>query len=317
MEWSTVPGGGEAGTVTQRERSRRVRARWRRLVSEQGRSARSVAAFCRERRLCVPHFYWWKKRLGESSGAKSDGASRFVEVKVAAAPEPSTPTDARMEIRLRNGRNLVVGRGCDAEQVRALGLRASELAMVLDGIDVSKLQRVAALRARGSMSAQKAIPAGGGRRTAGVSRTAAALGEPPRTGSSRLLPHVQPRAPDRCSAPCGLVGPGAEEHARTLCVVLECRASVQWARLAGTLLLLPAGRRASVDRLPLHRKESCAGGLGEGGARLGVVERRRALRQQAGGGLLEYGRLGEALVQRKLAGIRELRRKRSRAACHS
>ncbi len=106
--------------MTQRERSRRARAKWQRLVSEQGRSARSVAAFCRERRLCVAHFYWWKKRLGESSGAKSDGASRFVEVNVAAAPEPSTPTDARVEIRLHNGRSLVVGRGCDAEQVRVL-----------------------------------------------------------------------------------------------------------------------------------------------------------------------------------------------------
>jgi hypothetical protein len=27
---------------------------------------------------------------------------------------------ARVEIRLRNGRSLVVGRGCDAEQVRVL-----------------------------------------------------------------------------------------------------------------------------------------------------------------------------------------------------
>ena len=58
-----MPDGGEGGTVTQRERSRKARAKWRRLVAEQGRSARSVAAFCRERRLCVPHFYWWKKRL--------------------------------------------------------------------------------------------------------------------------------------------------------------------------------------------------------------------------------------------------------------
>ena len=101
-----MPDDGEGGTVTQRERSRRARAKWQRLVSEQGRSAQSVAAFCRERRLC------------ESSGAKSDGASRFVEVKVAA--EPSTPNDSRVEIRLRNGRSLVVGRGCDAEQVRVL-----------------------------------------------------------------------------------------------------------------------------------------------------------------------------------------------------
>src|SRR5579885_126025 len=94
---------GEAGTVTRQERSRRARAKWQRLVSEQGRSAQNVAAFCREHRLCVPHFYWWKKRLGESSGAKWDGASRFVEVKVAAAPD--APGGAQIEIRLRNGRS--------------------------------------------------------------------------------------------------------------------------------------------------------------------------------------------------------------------
>jgi len=119
VEWSTVPADGEGGTVTQRERSRKARAKWQRLVSEQGRSARSVAAFCRERRLCVPHFYWWKKRLRETARAKPASVGRFVEVNVAAA-EPSTPTDARVEIRLHNGRSLVVGRGCDAEQVRVL-----------------------------------------------------------------------------------------------------------------------------------------------------------------------------------------------------
>jgi transposase-like protein len=107
--------------VTQQERSRKARAKWQRLVSEQGRSGQSVAAFCREHRLCIPHFYWWKKRLQETAPAKPAGIGRFVEVKVAtAAPEASTPSEGRVEIRLRNGRSLVVGQGCDAEQVRVL-----------------------------------------------------------------------------------------------------------------------------------------------------------------------------------------------------
>jgi len=79
VEWSTVPDGGEGGAVTQRERSRKARAKWQKLVSEQGRSGQSVAAFCREHRLCIPHFYWWKKRLREAAGTK------FVEVKLATA----------------------------------------------------------------------------------------------------------------------------------------------------------------------------------------------------------------------------------------
>ena len=45
--------------------------------------------------------------------------SKFLEVQVA-EPIPSVPADSRIGVRLRNGRSLVVGRGCDAEQVRTL-----------------------------------------------------------------------------------------------------------------------------------------------------------------------------------------------------
>ena len=72
-----------------------------------------MAAFCREQKLCAPHFYWWKKRLRENI------ATRFVEVQVA-EPRPRVPDDSSIEIRLQNGRSLVVGRGFDAEHVRAL-----------------------------------------------------------------------------------------------------------------------------------------------------------------------------------------------------
>ena len=107
--------------MTQRERSKQARAKWQRLISEQAESSGTVAGFCRERGLCAPHFYWWKKRLRESLAAKPASAGRFVEVKVATvSAEPSAPSDARVEIRLRNGRSLVVGRGVDAEQVRML-----------------------------------------------------------------------------------------------------------------------------------------------------------------------------------------------------
>ncbi len=110
--------------MTQRERSRRAWAKWRKLAAEQARSGETVAAFCRRRRLCVPHFYWWKKRLGEAA------ATRFVEVK-SAAPMPIAPGaagDSRVEVRLGNGRSLLVGPGFDAEHLRAL------LAVVESGV---------------------------------------------------------------------------------------------------------------------------------------------------------------------------------------
>ena len=101
--------------MTQRERSKQARRKWQRLVSEQGRSGQTVAAFCRERQLCASHFFWWKKRLGAS------GAVKFLEVKLAAAA-PTLGDDARVEVVLRNGRSLRVGRGFDRELVRALAV---------------------------------------------------------------------------------------------------------------------------------------------------------------------------------------------------
>ena len=72
-----------------------------------------MAAFCRERKLCAPHFYWWKRRLREST------AARFVEVQVAES-SANLAGDSRIEVRLQNGRSLMVGRGFDAEHVRGL-----------------------------------------------------------------------------------------------------------------------------------------------------------------------------------------------------
>ena len=99
--------------MTQRQRSKIAWAKWRGLLSEQARSGQSVAAFCRERSLCASHFYWWKKRLRDGK------ATKFVEVQLAEATV-SAPSDSRMEVRLQNGRSLMIGRGFDPEHVRAL-----------------------------------------------------------------------------------------------------------------------------------------------------------------------------------------------------
>jgi hypothetical protein len=99
--------------MTQGKRSRKAWTKWRRLISEQMRSGQSVAAFCRERKLRASHFYWWKKRLRENTTAK------FVEVQVAGSPV-NVPDDSRIEVRLQNGRSLMVGRGFDPEHVRGL-----------------------------------------------------------------------------------------------------------------------------------------------------------------------------------------------------
>ena len=94
------------------QRSTKAYAKWRRLVFEEARSGKSVAEFCRKRGLHSSYFFAWKKRLRESS------AARFLEVQV--TERAPIARDSRMEIRLRNGRSVVVKQGFDAEQVRAL-----------------------------------------------------------------------------------------------------------------------------------------------------------------------------------------------------
>jgi hypothetical protein len=99
--------------MTQRKRSRNAWTKWRRLISEQKRGGESVASFCRERNLRASHFHWWKRRLRE------DTTTKFVEVQLAESLA-GVPGDSQIEVRLQNGRSLVVGRGFDAEHVRML-----------------------------------------------------------------------------------------------------------------------------------------------------------------------------------------------------
>ena len=95
-------------------------ARWRELVSEQLASGKSVAAFCRDRDLRDWQFYEWKRRLRQADTGK------FVAVEMAAAevPEASIPSaperSAPIEIRLRQGRSLMVVPGFDASHLRRL-----------------------------------------------------------------------------------------------------------------------------------------------------------------------------------------------------
>jgi hypothetical protein len=95
------------------KRSKKAWTKWRRLISEQARSGQTVKAFCGERGLCRPYFFVWKKRLEKDTPAK------FLEVQVT-KHEASAPEDSSVEIRLRNGRSLMVRPGFDAEHVLAL-----------------------------------------------------------------------------------------------------------------------------------------------------------------------------------------------------
>ncbi len=95
-----------------------VRAKWRNLISEQEESGQRVAAFCLGRGLPRRQFYYWKKRLRRAA------SPQFVELQVA-RPFPkqkhsrSMPA-ATIEVRLSNGRSLMVAPGFGASHLRAL-----------------------------------------------------------------------------------------------------------------------------------------------------------------------------------------------------
>jgi hypothetical protein len=75
---------------------KRAWKKWRKLISQQAKSGQSVAAFCRKRGLCAPHFFAWRKRLAQAT------AEKFVEVQVTvpATAVPRVVADPAIEIRL-------------------------------------------------------------------------------------------------------------------------------------------------------------------------------------------------------------------------
>src|ERR1700756_824026 len=95
-------------------------ARWRGLVAEQRASGKSVAAFCRDRDLRDWQFYEWKRRLRQADTGK------FVAVEVAAEEPSGTWTRSAsersvpIEIRLGQGKSLMVAPGFDVSPLRRL-----------------------------------------------------------------------------------------------------------------------------------------------------------------------------------------------------
>ena len=95
-----------------------VRTKWRNLVSEQEESGQRVAAFCIGHGLPRRQFYYWKKRL------RRKASPQFVELEVA-RPYPEQKHSrlmpaATIEVRLSNGRSLMVAPEFDASHLRAL-----------------------------------------------------------------------------------------------------------------------------------------------------------------------------------------------------
>jgi hypothetical protein len=95
---------------------------WQGTIREAARSGMSIREFCRQRKLTVGQFYWWRRRLKKTwrrrtlrkVGAAS-GAASFALV----SDEPSV-MDAGIELVLGDGRRLRIGRGVDEATLRSV-----------------------------------------------------------------------------------------------------------------------------------------------------------------------------------------------------
>lgn len=80
---------------------------WKSLLQEQSASGLSGADFCRERKLEIKRFYWWKRRLGKS-GPERAPRRGFVELRTGIWPlglgsGVSIHLDGRTSIRVERG----------------------------------------------------------------------------------------------------------------------------------------------------------------------------------------------------------------------
>lgn len=102
--------------------------KWRQIIERQQASGNSIAAFCRSNRLPSSSFFAWKRRLAASAagGSAALPAQAPATVPVAAPAhglqgfvEATVPhlrcAAATIQVRLRGGRRLLVGRGFDRD----------------------------------------------------------------------------------------------------------------------------------------------------------------------------------------------------------
>jgi hypothetical protein len=101
---------------------------WRKVIGEAARSGVSIRRFCQQRRLKQSQFYWWQRELEKRQQARTLAS----QSRSKAAKEPRQATfalvsedggdlgSAGIELVLRDGRRLRIGKGVDEETLRTV-----------------------------------------------------------------------------------------------------------------------------------------------------------------------------------------------------
>lgn len=95
---------------------------WQRTIREAARSGVSIREFCRQKKLNVGQFYWWRGRLKDTwrrrtvrKASAGKGAASFALV----SDQPGA-ADAGIELVLGDGRRLRISRGVDEATLRSV-----------------------------------------------------------------------------------------------------------------------------------------------------------------------------------------------------
>lgn len=83
---------------------------WSKLIAEQEAGGQKVRAFCRERGITEPSFYYWRKRLRKRESLQ------FALLATTSADTGSKAST--LELVLRNGERLRIGNQVDAATLR-------------------------------------------------------------------------------------------------------------------------------------------------------------------------------------------------------
>ena len=101
---------------------------WRRVIGEAARSGVSIRRFCQQRRLKESQFYWWQRELKKRQQAralrrgnrgkatKDIGEATFALV----SEDRGELGSSGIELVLRDGRRLRIGRGVDEQTLRTV-----------------------------------------------------------------------------------------------------------------------------------------------------------------------------------------------------
>lgn len=102
---------------------------WLKHLERWKQSGLSQAQYCREHKLSVPAFGWWKGRLSfhrkgpqprATMRKRTDPDGTFVELSLPDAGRPGTANSVVYEIALAHDRRLRLGPGFEPERVRQL-----------------------------------------------------------------------------------------------------------------------------------------------------------------------------------------------------